>query len=315
MKNRKYMLISTCLPLLVAAAVGAVAQEREEPFARRIELGAGGELYVSNISGEIRVAGTGGTELVIESVKRLHGDADRSLFDEVEIDISEVGNRVRVETRYPRGGHRGHHRGGVSVDYRITLPRDAEVEANSVSGDVTVENIEGAVRAGSVSGSVTASEVTNLVEAKSVSGDVDVRNASSARDARIESVSGDVTIDGLETRELEVQSVSGDVRVDSVSSERGTLSSTSGDIRYTGRIAPGGRYEFKTHSGDVVLAIGDEVGFELEASTFSGDIDSAFPMRVTSTDRSGRKLTGVVGDGSALIEATTFSGDVRIRSR
>ena len=61
--------------------------------------------------------------------------------------------------------------------------------------------------------------------------------------------------------------------------------------------------------------MGEDVGFELEASTFSGEIESEFPMTVTSSSKRRRSISAVVGDGSAVIEATTFSGDVEIRSR
>lgn len=315
MKQMNRKLLPLSLGLVLATAVATFGQDREERISRRIQLGDGGELSLSNISGDIRVTGNSGSELVIEAVKRLHGGADRDLLADVEVEISEMGNRVRIETHYPRGRHRGHDRGGVSVDYEITLPRGAEVELSSVSGDITLASVEGASRVQTVSGSVEARDIANLVTAKSVSGDVDIANAKSSRDAHIESVSGDVTVRGLEARELDISSVSGDVRIESVSSERGNLSSTSGDIEYTGSIARGGRYELQSHSGDVVLSIGEDIGFELEASTFSGDIDTEFPVRVTSRGSQGRRLTGTVGDGSAFIDATTFSGDIRIRRR
>ena len=91
--------------------------------------------------------------------------------------------------------------------------------------------------------------------------------------------------------------------------------STSGDIHYSGRILGGGQYEFKSHSGDVIITIGDDVGFELEANTFSGEIESDFEMRVSSGGRHGRSISAVIGNGSAMIEVTTFSGNIMLRKR
>ena len=53
-----------------------------------------------------------------------------------------------------------------------------------------------------------------------------------------------------------------------------------------------------------------------EEVLFSGEIESDFPLTVESTGRRRRhKLSGVHGDGSAFIEATTFSGDVTVQKR
>jgi hypothetical protein len=65
----------------------------------------------------------------------------------------------------------------------------------------------------------------------------------------------------------------------------------------------------------VILTLGDDVGFELEASTFSGEIESDFALETTSRGKRGQRLSAVAGDGSAFIEASTFSGDVRLLRR
>ncbi len=316
---KKTRFTTTLLIVAFLTAGMSVAQEREERTSQTFDIGPDGEFSLSNISGDIHVSGTSGNRVTIEAVKRLHGRGDRDLLDSVEIDISHQGDRVRVETRYPRNRRRGgdhqHGHGGVSVDYRITVPVGTEVEIGSISGDVTLEGVEGETSVSSVSGEIEVSDVANLVQAKSVSGDVDVENVRSDDDVEIASVSGDVTIDSIEAEELSISSVSGDVRIRQVSCERGEFESVSGDIRYTGRIVSGGRYEFTTHSGDVVITIGEDVGFELEASTFSGEIESEFPMTVTSSSKRRRNISAVVGDGSAVIEATTFSGDIELKSR
>lgn len=306
---------------ILAAAVFAVASssaaQSEERFNRTLDVGETGELSLANVAGDIHVEGGSGSQIVIEAVKRLEGGGGRELLDNVEIDVSQTGDRVRVETRHTgRGRHRhSHGNGGVAVDYRVKVPRGTEVDLHSVSGDVTLVGVGGGATLQSVSGDVSATDVGRLVEAKSVSGDVVVKKARSTRNVDIASVSGEVQVDDIEAPEISVSSVSGDVTLNAVTSERATLESVSGEIRYTGRIAPRGRYDFQSHSGNVVVTIGDDVGFALEASTFSGDIDSELPLESTSAGRRGRRLSGVFGDGSAAIEAQTFSGNVRIRKR
>ena len=79
----------------------------------------------------------------------------------------------------------------------------------------------------------------------------------------------------------------------------------------------GGRYEFRSHSGDVLIQLANDIGFELAAETFSGEIESGeiestFPVTPSGGRVSKREVHGVHGDGSVMIEASTFSGDVTV---
>jgi DUF4097 and DUF4098 domain-containing protein YvlB len=288
--------------------------QHEEEFSQTLEIGESGSFELSNVSGDIEVSATSGTQVVIRAVKRAHGRDGEALLERVEIDVSHHGDRVDVETRHP-GTRSRRNRGGVSVDYNVSVPRGTDVSVTTVSGDVRITGVEGETSAQAVSGSVRVAELANLVEARAVSGDVELRNVRSRRGAEIASVSGDVVVDGIETDALDVSSVSGEVEIRDATTNRVNMKSVSGDIRYDGGIASGGRYEFKSHSGDVVLRIDEGVGFELETSTFSGDVDSDFDLSIRSMRGRGRKLEAVVGDGGAIIEATTFSGDLELRRR
>ena len=163
----------TTLLAAIFVASPTFAQKNDERTTQSFDVGRNGEFALSNISGDIRIEGTSGDEITIEAVKRLHGRADTDLLDEVRIDISHTGDRVRLETRYPsdrrhRRGH-DHGHGGVSVAYRVTVPVGTEVEVRSVSGDVYVSGIEGETSVHSVSGEVQVADTSNLVLAKSVS--------------------------------------------------------------------------------------------------------------------------------------------------
>ncbi|MFQ5792061.1 MAG: DUF4097 domain-containing protein, partial [Acidobacteriota bacterium] len=256
-------------------------QGSEERFSRRYQIGLNGSFSLSNISGDVVVRGGSGEEVVLEAVKRVHrsrGENDiRRLLESVDIDVSHTRNRVRVTTRHSRG--RGEHRRGrshVSVDYEITVPGGTEVSVKCVSGNVELHDLDGETTAESVSGDVTLRRVEHLVLAKSVSGDVTVSAAASPADLEISSVSGDVEIGTVSAEELDVSSVSGDVRISQASCERATVHSVSGDIRYGESLTPSGRYDFKSHSGDVHIVLSESPGFELEAKTFSGEIESDF---------------------------------------
>ena len=119
-----------------------------------------------------------------------------------------------------------------------------------------------------------------------------------------------MTVKTLKAGSATFETVSGDARVDGCECGGVQSSSVSGDVAYTGTLAKGGRYVFNSHSGDIVLITPS--GFELNAATFSGDIRvDGSPARARRI-RPGRTRRGTVGGGGAVVEAKTFSGDLRI---
>jgi DUF4097 and DUF4098 domain-containing protein YvlB len=229
---------------------------------------------------------------------------------------------VEVRAQYPRERRNIN----ASVDFTISVPRYARVTVKSVSGDLKVATIDGSVRAESVSGDVVVTSAAQLELAKSVSGDIRVENAGSDTDLTVGSVSGDVSLRAIKARGLDTSSISGDIRLNDVTCDRLKTSSISGDVTFDGPLAKGGSYDLKSHSGGVTIYTDGKAGFELNASTFSGEVTSALEMTSKfggqgAGDRRGpgrgpgQRVRGTYGDGGALLEVSAFSGDVRILNK
>jgi len=95
---------------------------------------------------------------------------------------------------------------------------------------------------------------------------------------------------------------------------------TSGDLSYEGSIDPSGRYELSAHSGDIRLGIPSNASAQLSVSTWSGTLDSDFPITLRPGEHGigsgqAKRFTFDIGSGQARIEAETFSGDITISSR
>src|SRR5581483_7033763 len=167
-------------------------------------------------------------------------------------------------------------------------------------------------------GEVSASSTPRLEAAKSVSGDVTVTDAAGEGDISIGSVSGGVHVKSMKARGLEVGSVSGDIILSNITCERLGAKSVSGEISYDGALASNGRFNLNTHSGDVNLVLVNPNGFELDASTFSGEIHSDLPLTIGGDaerttreerrrERSNRQVHATFGDSSGMITIRTFS--------
>ena len=306
------------VPGLVPGARGWAGDVEQREFRAEVSdrqshslaLGANGWLELKTVSGDVTVVAGSGPNVALEVVRVARGRTDedaRQGLAEVRATVDHQGERATVTAVYTKRERPPY---SVDVSYTVTAPPGTRVTASSVSGEVTVRRLQGEVVATSVSGDVVVSEGSRAT-AKSVSGDISVVDVK-GDGVFAGSVSGDVRLDGIAASRLDAQSVSGEVIATRTAAVRSALKSVSGDIEYQGAIARGGRYELQSHSGDVRVRAEGPAGFELEVSTFSGTLrtEPAAVLRAATTSR--RSLRGTVGDGSAVVVATTFSGDVTI---
>lgn len=289
---------------LAAGATDAAAQRGRGDDAMRIVLdttyrfGPNGLLDAEQVSGEIAVGTWDRPEVRV-----------RAWIERGRV-LSELSSsRVRLRVEGERDS-RGNRKLGDSR-YEITVPAGTRVRAASVSGNVRVSGSGSEVEATSVSGDVAVSNAVGLASVTSVSGDVRIQRVRG--DLTIRSVSGDVTVEDAEG-DVRASSVSGDLNLLRLRSRSVTAKSTSGDVDFLGTIDGDGRYQFTTHSGDVRLSLADGVGADVSVRTFSGELDSAFPITLGGRNRaSARSMEFTLGNGGARITAETFSGDVTLR--
>lgn len=299
-------------------------ETQTEKISRTVNIGADGEIDVSNIAGDIMVTRGGGSSAAIEIVKTARADTveeAKALLGLVTIDIAERGPRAEIRTRYPgreemRG--RGRRNFNVEVSYTIAAPQNTRIVARSISGSITVRDIAGALSLDSVSGSVKLANAGRMANAKTISGNVEMVDSRVDGALSAGTISGTVKLQKVTARQLSLSSVSGSVWLQDVASERIEGQAISGDIQFSGDLEPNGRYEFTSHSGGVRLALGGKTGFQVEASSFSGDIKTDFPITLEGGQtnmRRAKALRGKHGDGSAFLDLTSFSGSIVITKR
>ena len=294
--------------------------EYTEQISKTLRLGRNGTFDLQNLSGDIVVTGGGGNDVRVEATKRVRHPNEsegKALLQSIEVRIEERNGNVEVRTNYPRRNWSG------GVDYTVTVPRDANVVLRSISGDVRVSTLNGELRVESYSGDVVASSVRRIRQAKTISGDLEIVD-SDGDDVSGSTTSGSIIARGIKARTVDLQSISGDLRLTDVESDRTFVKTVSGDVEFSGRLSKNGRYEFQSHSGDVRVSPLGSQGFSLEASTFSGDLRSDYPLtlqggnQVTSgfgPRRNPRAVRGSFGEGGALLTLQSFSGSITIVKR
>jgi DUF4097 and DUF4098 domain-containing protein YvlB len=237
-------------------------------------------------------------------------------------------NELRVKARTERGAIRfSSSNGRASIEpatshgcgdgrFEIVVPANAAVTATSWHGSISVRGVHGDLEAHAQSGDIDVRDAGDRVELQTLSGSISLLGARG--DATIHTLSGDVKLDGARG-EVEVETVSGDMQLGDIVSKQVRTHSTSGDLTFAGAISDGGRYEFTTHSGELRLRLPAAVGAQLTVSTFSGGIESEFPITLKAGEHGigvsqAKKINFTLGQGSARIVAETFSGDVILTS-
>jgi DUF4097 and DUF4098 domain-containing protein YvlB len=315
-KKLSVALIAGTLAVALVVAPALAEQKFEEKFEKTMPLSKAGLFTLSNVSGNIEVQTWKEAQVKIEALKVSKADtADKAKENAAKVTIEVAGEAdvVRVETKYPKtiSSLWGGDSLKVSVDYKIWIPEAAGIELKSVSGDVEVAPIGGKAKVNSVSGNVGLQGAAGA-EIKVVSGDMKLQNV--AGDAYLNTVSGNIDLTKVQGS-IEAEAVSGDIKLLSVSEAMTVdVKTVSGNVTYEGAIKAGGHYELKAHSGDVRLMIPSDSSFDLETSTFSGDIDSDFAI-TTSGKISPREIRGTIGKGGATLILKSFSGNVDLKKK
>jgi hypothetical protein len=269
-------------------------EEYESKLDTTVAFDRNGTVELSLSSGEIRVTAWERREVKVSAV------TERGLLR-----FDATGSRLELSVR-SRGGRSGETR------YEVTVPVGTRVDMNSVSGDLLAAGVKGEIEANTVSGEIEVTDAQR-VSLASVSGSVVVRGATG--EVRASSVSGDVELERV-AGDVEMHTVSGEVALRDVRAKFLRARSTSGDVEFDGTIDPAGRYDFGSHSGTIRLMLPSAVSAAIEVETYSGEVDSDFPIRLEPGEHSTgrpRRLQFRIGGGGARVSAETFSGDIDIR--
>ena len=227
-------------------------------------------------------------------------DQTRPLDARGRIEIENLKGRVEV-------------RAWDRQEVKVTGTLGDGVEKFSMDGDRRNLRIEVKYpsRSGRTEPTVLIVQVPILadLEIETVSADIDVHGIAS-RELSLESVSGDIAANGA-PREARIESVSGDVRL-TLNSPDVSVDNVSGELVLQGRL--NGEVSLETVSGNVRMdGLGERVR-SLSAGTVSGDMDLKTALadggEIRLESVSGDLLLRLPRDLSAEVSGESFSGDL-----
>lgn len=300
-KLRSFSAVGASALFLALAGISSAQDRRPSiEYTQRVDtavtIDRQGTVNVSLFSGRVRVAGAGGSQV------RVRGSVEPGGF---ELRTSPAGVRITVEPNARRSRGAG--------ELELTVPFGTHVVLETHSASVAVAGVKGDVKAESLSGGISIADAAGKVIAESVSGGIEISRLTG--DLRVESVSGRLELSGI-SGDIDAESVSGRITVVGARSKSVRAESVSGRVAYSSPLDPAGNYKFASHSGTLTLALPSASGATVSLETFSGNVDSDFPVTLQS-GTSGRhhdnKFEFRIGNGRARVIAETFSGNILIR--
>lgn len=273
-------------------------------------------LEISSAAGNVDISGSADGQV------HVHGDVHARGQQRLNEALGNPGVEQREDTI--RIGKRISNLRNVSIDYKIEVPRDTEVNTTVISGTQTIrdlrgpvtsqgasgamhlEHIERDVQLTTMGGAVEASDLGDDVRASSASGEITIRNAKG--DVRGHSLSGAVHVFQPGGR-VEAESASGGLEIQGAKFDV-KAHGVSGSLKVQGDPGEHGYWDLKTVSGPVQVAVPTGANFRFSAEATSGDIRTDIPIVVEEQGK--HSLRAHVGNGGGRIEVHTVSGEIHV---
>lgn len=179
MSDRRQRLASALAVLVLtlpfAACELATASFRAEArneWSKNFPIAASGRFELQNTNGAIEVEPAEGAEIQVRAekvAKAATEEAARQMLEEIEIVVTQTGDRVRLETKYPKGWNRG-----GEVKYWVKVPSTVAVHVENTNGRIALANLRGLVDASTTNGGVSGRDLLGPVRASTTNGGVDI---------------------------------------------------------------------------------------------------------------------------------------------
>ncbi|HLG05687.1 MAG TPA: DUF4097 family beta strand repeat-containing protein [Gemmatimonadales bacterium] len=197
---------------------------------------------------------------------------------------------------------------GGAVDYELTVPAWMALKLGGMSADITIEGVRAPIEAEVMEGDITVTGGAETVKLGALNGKIRVSGVRGRLE--VSGASDDIIVTDLQG-DLFAEAISGDLLLRDIRARSVRAASVSGDIWFEGRIEDGGNYSLATHSGDIMIAVAEGTNSTIAARVYSGDTRASFALPAAEQS-SRRQQRYRLGNGSAVVDLETFSGDVRL---
>ena len=315
------------MPALLVAVLLAPAQLTAQTFTfdRSFPATSSTRLAVSTERGKITVlVGSAAEVVVVGRVSVRVGwnvPADAAALARATASqppLQHVGDTVRLQTP---GDDRA--RRAVTIAYEVQVPVGTQVVAHSASGEIRIEDVQGAVSVRTQSASIhledlgeTQVETGSGAVSVSGAGPLSVTTSSSGIEARrisgnlhVRTESGRVTASFVNEGDVDIETGSSAITIDGL--DGGLAAWTrSGRVRVSGN--PRRPWQVTTGSGAIDAAFNTDAAFAVDASSGSGSVRTGNLTVQGATDKG--HVAGSIDGGGPSVHLESRSGSIKLSS-
>ena len=219
--------------------------------------------------------------------------------NKIGLDMEQADDRIEVTANILDPAAQA---SDLSENIQLTVPEETELQIETQTGLIYVEQVIGDMKLETVAGDVHLKEVSGYIVVHTTGGSLVCTQCSG---------------------KLDFNTISGNAQILQPSLKNVNLITTTGNILFDGDFVRTGIYTMKSGRGLVEVRFAGTDSFDLNAQTSSGTVDNraeAFLKPDThgfkrSASKYAKGLFGTVGNGLAKVELSSFSGTVRILKR
>lgn len=204
MSRSRRFLIPLLLLVFLVLTLAAQAAEPSKEVRKTIPLAEGGRVEVKTYKGSVDVTAEERPDVLVEArvtADAVCGDsrAQAEWVERTQVRIDTHARTVRIESDYEDlSSFRFWFFGGCTarplVDYRIRMPRKADLEVKDYKSRIDVAGLSGEVLVDSYKGSMRLRDIDGSVRLNTYKGDASVRFSALRSDSRLKTYKGLVEV-------------------------------------------------------------------------------------------------------------------------
>lgn len=263
--------------LLGAAALPADAATAHKSVYGVYPLAAHGTLDLSNVNGTITIETWDRADVEVRADKIVKSSSDaeaNKVLARLKVIVDAKPNRVRVEARHPRsqGGLLSWLSGravqSVKVEFRVRIPREADLRIENVNGGIHLAGGKGVLRLTTVNGSVETTGAAGTLTLESVNGGITAQGTRGSLEASTVNGRIEAELADLGTGKTTLESTNGGITLRLPTSARANLSASTVNGRVRCDLGVAGTTKRTKVQGTL-----NGGGAEIEVGTVNGSID------------------------------------------
>lgn len=316
--------------LFSCAAAVLAADPRSDQIDKSFKATDGGRLVIDTDRGSLVVEGGDSDEVrvtVSRKVVRGSDSAAADLLKDHHVDISQVGNEVRVNCDLPSKQTWGIGTPQLQVEIRAQVPKRFDVDAQTAGGSVATRQIKGAVVMKTSGGSLAVEKIDGSLQGKTSGGSI--KGSDLAGQIELNTSGGSISIAGVSGTALKASTSGGSIHLSGVSvpaevkTSGGSIEikgasapisagTSGGSIRADFSEAPQGDVILKTSAGGITVALPATSAVTLDASTSAGSVRSDFTVSGDTGNKHRSSLKGEINGGGPALKLRTSAGSIKV---